>query len=315
MRLLLLTLLLGVIVVVYCKATHKFISDENYVRQLNERPNKTWTARPNFPGRTREDISKLLGFVRNESVRALWKDLIKERNPPRNVNYPASFDARTQWPGCVHHVRDQGQCGSCWAFGAAESVEDRFCVFSNDSLNDTLSVQEIVSCDVFGLEACNGGEPITALSYVSEYGIPRDSCFPYQSGNGDVPDCASECEDGEDWKLFFTYESTLRWHITVDGIQAALMDGPVEACFDVYDDFMNYESGVYVYDGSSDLAGGHCVEMIGWGHDKVSNLDYWICKNSWSSSWGGLGGFFLIEKGVNMCSIESEVFSITPDTQ
>lgn len=74
-------------------------------------------------------------------------------------NLPTDFDSREQWPGCVHSVLDQGQCGSCWAFGSTESLSDRFCISSNSSLNFTLSIEELVSCNDFGLEGCSGGDP------------------------------------------------------------------------------------------------------------------------------------------------------------
>jgi len=287
----------------------KFISDEQIIARLNARPNASWKAVAQFPNMTSETAKRMLGFEPDQKIRDN-SQIIKEKTSPR-VSVPSSFDARTQWPGCVHPVRNQGQCGSCWAFGATESVEDRFCVFSNGSQNFTLSVEQLVSCNLFGMEGCNGGEPVSALTYISEWGLPLDSCVPYTAGDGTAPDCASDCEDGETYASHYTIESSMRWHESVEGIQAALMDGPVEACFDVYEDFFNYAGGVYVYDGQSDLAGGHCIEMIGWGHDSTSNLDYWICKNSWDVTWGN-EGFFLIERGVNMCGIEDEVFSITP---
>ena len=68
---------------------------------------------------------------------------------PENANFTPNdnFDARTQWPKYIHSVRDQGQCGSCWAFGATEAVSDRFAIVSNGKIDEVLSPQELVSCD------------------------------------------------------------------------------------------------------------------------------------------------------------------------
>jgi len=82
----------------------------------------------------------------------------------------------------------------------------------------------------------------------------------------------------------------------------------METGFDVYSDFMNYKSGVYVHK-TGDLEGGHAVKMIGWGHDSSSGLDYWICANSWNTTWGEKG-FFRIKMGE--CGIDSAVYACTP---
>ena len=60
---------------------------------------------------------------------------------------PTNFDARTTWPKFVHPVRDQGQCGSCWAHAASETFSDKLAIATNGSSNEIFSVQELVSCD------------------------------------------------------------------------------------------------------------------------------------------------------------------------
>jgi len=77
-------------------------------------------------------------------------------------------------------------------------------------------------------------------------------------------------------------------------------NGPIEVAFDVYQDFLTYKSGVY-QQSSGSLLGGHAVKMIGWGTE--NGLDYWLCQNSWTTSWGDKG-YFKIQKGVDMCGIE-----------
>ena len=82
---------------------------------------------------------------------------------------------------------------------------------------------------------------------------------------------------------------------------AILSDGPVEVGFDVYEDFMNYESGVYEHV-EGNLLGGHAVKAIGWG--KEGDDEYWIMANSWAESWGEKG-FFKIKFGE--CGIEDDI--------
>jgi len=75
----------------------------------------------------------------------------------------------------------------------------------------------------------------------------------------------------------------------------------------VYQDFMNYKSGVYKYT-SGGLLGGHAVKMVGWGSE--NGVDYWICANSWSTKWGEQG-FFRIKTGE--CNIDQAVYACAPD--
>jgi cathepsin B len=84
-------------------------------------------------------------------------------------------------------------------------------------------------------------------------------------------------------------------------------NGPMETAFDVYNDFFSYSSGVYqhVYGG---YAGGHAVKILGWGTE--NGVDYWLCANSWGTSWG-IDGFFKIKQGD--CNIDSTVYACTPN--
>src|SRR5262249_3706505 len=83
-------------------------------------------------------------------------------------------------------------------------------------------------------------------------------------------------------------------------------NGPVEAAFTVYEDFMDYTSGVYQYDGVSEQLGGHAVKILGWGNDADSGLDYWLVANSWNTTWGEQG-FFKIVRGQDDCGIEDGI--------
>lgn len=105
---------------------------------------------------------------------------------------PTAFDSRDEWPGCVHEIRDQQQCGSCWAFAASEALSDRFCIASGKKVNVVLSPQDMVSCDK-GNFGCDGGYLNKAWDYLEKSGIPTDSCEPYKSGSGNAPACPGKC--------------------------------------------------------------------------------------------------------------------------
>lgn len=103
-----------------------------------------------------------------------------------------SFDSRTEWPDCVHAIRDQAQCGSCWAFAASEALSDRFCIASGKKIDVVLSPQDMVSCDTANF-GCDGGYLNKAWDYLEKKGIPSDSCEPYESASGRSPACSNKC--------------------------------------------------------------------------------------------------------------------------
>jgi cathepsin B len=117
------------------------------------------------------------------------------------VSTPTNFDAREQWPNLVHPIRDQAQCGSCWAFGASESLSDRFAISSNGNVNVVLSPEDMVSCDSSDY-GCGGGYLENAWEYLENSGIVTESCFPYTAGSGIEAPCATKCVDGSAWTKY-----------------------------------------------------------------------------------------------------------------
>lgn len=221
---------------------------------------------------------------------------------------PTDFDARTEWPDCVHEVRDQQSCGSCWAFGASEALSDRFCVASQGKVNVVLSPEDMVSCDTRNM-GCDGGNLLFAWNYLQKTGIVSDSCYPYTAGSGSAPKCnTSTCADGAKPKK---YKCKDRVHPkSVSDIKKELAtNGPMEGAFTVYEDFFSYKSGVYQYT-TGDMAGGHAIKVLGYGTE--NGLDYWLCANSWGSTWG-MDGFFKIKQGD--CGIDDSMWACTPDVQ
>jgi len=86
-----------------------------------------------------------------------------------------------------------------------------------------------------------------------------------------------------------------------------ISNGPIETGFDVYEDFMNYKSGVYQHVTGA-LKGGHAIKVLGWGIE--DGLDYWLCANSWGPAWG-MEGFFKIKVG--NCGIDNAAYTCMPD--
>jgi len=283
--------------------------------------NANWQAAESkfFDGMTLQDAKKLMGTV-----------VVDPKTRPGVVvvdkvaaTIPTSFDSRTQWPGCIGAIRNQARCGSCWAFGAAESASDRTCIQSSGSVNVTLAPLDLVECDNTD-DGCEGGEPLTALQYWVSSGLVTEQCMPYNDSIPtcppqdqpclnfvNTPPCNRSCANGADWKSDKVYgKNAYAVSSKVAAIQTEMMtNGPVEVAFNVYEDFLSYKSGVYQHT-SGAYVGGHAVKMIGWG--VLNGEDYWLCSNSWTTYWGD-DGFFLILRGVNECGIESGVCAAMAD--
>lgn len=273
------------------------VVDMSIVNLINSDPKSTWTAGVNnqFEGMTVREAQKLLGAHVN--AEATMPELVY-----RAANLPESFDARTQWPNCPHAIRDQGHCGSCWAFAISEAMSERLCVAKKESV--VLSPQYFVSCDKQDL-ACQGGYLDRSWNFAHSEGTVTETCFPYKSGSGSVPACITECEDKKKMDKYKT-KGQAENPQSLDTVMTALMtDGPIEAAFIVYQDFMNYKSGVYEHKTGGQV-GGHAVKCMGWGVE--NGVKYWLLANSWGTSWATYGGYFKFIRGTNNCQIESNLW-------
>jgi len=223
---------------------------------------------------------------------------------------PAEFDSRTQWPNYIHPIRDQGQCGSCWAVSAAEVFSDRAAIVSNGTVQGSApngySPDDLVSCDTVD-QGCRGGYLDKAWDYISQTGLLTDACFPYVAGSSGTPPCATTCQDSS---AFTRTKAKGGYQLkTVDDIKKEIYtNGPVQAGFMVYKSFFAYTQGVY-HKGIFEFTpeGGHAIKILGWGTE--DNTPYWLCANSWGTAWGAQG-FFKIKQG--NCKIEEQVFAGIP---
>jgi len=266
---------------------------------------KTWVpmevSENPFAGMSFSDLQGRLGGFESANYGDIPEfDRVKE-------NLASNFDGRTEWGSCVHEIRDQGGCGSCWAFGASESLSDRFCINSNGAIDVVLSPQYQVSCDG-GQLGCGGGYLSTTWDFLQKTGTVKDSCMPYTSGKtGSEPRCPSSCSDGAAMNHYKC--SNVEHARGVDKIKSFITEGPVEVQFHVYDDFYNYKSGIYTRK-SFNYVGDHDVKVVGWGHDATTGMNYWIAQNSWGPAWGE-DGFFRIHEGE--CSFDDTAYACTPD--
>ncbi|CAB3399104.1 unnamed protein product [Caenorhabditis bovis] len=259
---------------------------------------------------------------------------------PVRADLPDSFDARKQWPNCVsiNNIRDQSDCGSCWAFAAAEAISDRTCIASKGAVNTLISAEDLLSCCSSCGYGCDGGYPIQAWkywtktglvtggSYESQFGCKPYSLAPCSETVGNVtwpdcpedgystPKCVKKCTSKNNYPISFNDDkhfgqSAYAVGKKVGQIQTEILtNGPVEAAFTVYEDFYQYKSGIYVHTGGEEL-GGHAIKILGWGTE--NGTPYWLVANSWNVNWGE-NGYFRIIRGTNECGIEHAVVAGIP---
>ena len=197
-----------------------------------------------------EQIKAMMGAIMDQNRDKELAETLQIQNlydeGPNSDQLPDSFDAREKWTECPFPIRDQGHCGSCWAFGAVEAFEDRICIASKGELKLDLSEQNIVSCNYLGL-GCSGNLPINAFAYLSLIGIPTEEWIPYTSGKtGSAWGWTFECDNPEVSSK--RYSCKYPWvNFTTKGIKNEIMtNGPVETAFGVWGDFMNYKTGIYI---------------------------------------------------------------------
>jgi len=212
---------------------------------------------------------------------------------------PVSFDWRLK--GAVTPVKNQEQCGSCWAFSATEGVESAWFLLKNQLL--ILSPQQIVSCDTSD-DGCDGGDLPTAFGYIQQNGLEADSVYPYTSGNGDDGTCVYDSTKVIAKISGFKYATTTA---NETAMQAAMIpNGPLSICVDA-STWQYYTGGVITHGCGDSLD--HCVQIVGWA-STAANDPYWIIRNSWGTDWG-LNGFLWVERGHDECGVSDEATYVT----
>lgn len=278
------------------------INDPDRIARLNAEEGSLWHAAQQtvFDGMTFDDARFLLGAQLSPISKHLNETLPKSALRLSEGSLPDDFDASVHWQGLIHPIRNQMNCGSCWAFSASEVLSDRVAIASGKP-SPVLSPQDLVSCDTSDY-GCRGGYLDRAWKYLVNTGIATDSCFPYTAGNGHVQKCVSNCVDSKEKFTRTKAKNSYAINGAVDMQTDLLRRGPVQVAFEVYPSFMSYTSGVYHKHHHEDVQGGHAVKCVGWG--VADGKPYWTMANSWGTLWGERG-FFRILRGKDECGIES----------
>jgi len=187
------------------------------------------------------------------------------------------------WVRYFPEVRDQGNCGSCWAFSTTGAIEGNRGVKANGPTEFT-SPQQLVDCDKRDL-GCNGGFYGYALEYIKENGLMYDRDYPYTASGGDCKyNSNAESIKVTGYKFCNNGSRTNRCSTSI--VYGLLSEGPLSVSVDASGNFGMYSSGVY-----TDYCRGsnHAVVLAGYGYDSDTNLSYWLIRNSWGGNWGDKG--------------------------
>jgi len=205
---------------------------------------------------------------------------------------PDTTAALKDWSGVLTTpVKDQGYCGSCWAFSATEQIEsDSMRTLGTSYL---LSPEQLVQCDTTS-SGCNGGWTEHAYNYVKRAGgITTDAAYPYTSYQGVTGTCKVNSAG---------FVITVSGYTTI-GSESSMATyvqstGPLSVCLDAAT-WNSYTGGIVTKCGNQV---DHCVQAVGV---DASSSGYWKVRNSWGTSWGE-SGYIRLAYGKNMCNIASD---------
>jgi C1A family cysteine protease len=247
-----------------------------------------------FADLTQEEFTSMHGYVASTSNS---KGSAVNPEPVQRLtasSLPTTWDWRNQ--GAVTPVKNQGQCGSCWAFSATEGSESAW-FLAGHTLTE-LSPQEVVSCDN-KCAGCNGCDLPEAFSYIEQAGLESESEYPYTSGtteqNGVCKYSSSEVVAYiSSWSYATKTKNETEMQVNM------YQYGPLSVCVDA-ETWQFYRGGIVTSNCGTRLD--HCVQAVGW--NQASSTPYWIVRNSWGVTWGEQG-YIYIEMFKDLCGIAQE---------
>lgn len=222
---------------------------------------------------------------------------IEEKRSLEDVTLPKSVDWRQH--GYVTSVKDQGHCGSCWAFSSTGALEGQH--FRKTGNLISLSEQNLVDCSKrYGNMGCDGGLMANAFKYIRDnHGVDTENSYPYEAHDDK---CRFKNRTvGADDRGSVDIEAGNEMQL----VKAIAVKGPISVAIDAsQESFRLYDGGVYDEPmcGNSEENLDHGVLVVGYGTDPVHG-DYYLVKNSWSESWGQSGFIKMARNKDNQCGI------------
>jgi len=207
------------------------------------------------------------------------------------VEAPATHDWRDH--GVVNAIKNQGQCGSCWAFSAIANIESQYAL-KNGKLLD-LSEQELVDCDTIDY-GCGGGWMDNAFKWFETSGVMTGKDYPYRGVGG-------TCKYDADRSIFKlkSYQDVSKNESDIKNV--VFEHGPLSVAVDA-SAFQFYPGGIMTAKECNYRQLNHGVAIVGYGTE--NGVDFWIVRNSWGAGWGE-NGYIRVERGAGACGINTTV--------
>lgn len=237
-------------------------------------------------------VKKITPLRPAEEIRSLGNDQEKPRLSTVAA-LPPSIDWRNHNGNWLSPIRDQGSCGSCWAFAAIGATESYWDLTANNpNLNLDLSEQELISCSDAG--DCGGGYSDEAMTYIHQSGVVDEACEPYTESNS----ACSRCSDWEQRRHSVAWTLTFYGPSPLDIKHEVAMHGPMVVYMGIGNEVGGHfdNQGIYRCDNDDDT--NHAVVVVGYN----DNGGYWIVRNSWGTGWGD-NGYFKV--GYGECAIDT----------
>jgi len=282
-----------------------------YIDQIN-RVQSSWKATHyDFMSKMKiSDLIKMAGGTKSYIAQKPRATKPTEAQIKEVACLPDSFDWRNvSGVNYVSPVRNQGSCGSCYAYSSLAMNEARLRIKTLNQQQKVFSTQDIVECAQYS-QGCEGGFPyLISGKYAEDFGLVEESCNPYKGQDGT---CTTPKSCKRSYSTNYHYVGGFYGACNEALMRVELVkNGPLAIAFEVYDDFFGYKGGVYHHTFVKDIKNfkfnpfqltNHAVLLVGYGVE--NDEPYWIVKNSWGTEWGE-NGFFRIRRGTDECAIES----------
>jgi C1A family cysteine protease len=283
----------------YASETEEGTRFQNFLQNLKVADMRNAMERKSG-GSATHGVTQFFDLTQSEYKARYTTSDISKKTQDRNVDntvYVASTTAQ-DWTGIyTTPVKNQGYCGSCWAFSATEQIESD----TMRTLNTTyiLSPEQIVQCDKTSF-GCNGGFTESAYKYVKNAGgLSQNADYPYTSYLGVTGTCsASSSKFVVTATSYSTIGGSSTSAIETNMANYMLSTGPLSVCVDA-SNWNSYTGGIMSVCGQNV---DHCVQAVGV--DTSSN-GYWKVRNSWGTSWGE-SGYIRLAYGKNTCDITND---------